>query len=254
MKNETLIFRQVLFLVLLLAPQAMLAEPDDFGMWFGAGVEKKLGKNWSAEVEGEWRLKDNVSATDRFSIGASVGYKINSWLKASAGYEFMDERNAGGLTSSGNYYNSTYWYPRHRLSAALTGAWKAGRWKFSLRERWVYTYTPSYDRHRMNMNSSSAAYGTITDKTKNGKAKNVLRSRLQVEYNIPHCHFNPYVSAEMYNAWNVQKMRYSVGTEYKFDKKNAVKLYYLFQDRVSQDEDDSEQDQHVIGVSYKYSF
>lgn len=243
------------FAVSLLAlPMAAQAETDDVGMWLGVSAEKKLGKNWSAEVEGEWRLKDNISTTDRLTLGVSATYKINKWLKASAGYEFMDVRNAGGLSESRNYYNSTYWYPRHRFSAALTGTWKTGRWRFALRERWVYTYTPSYDRNRMNVNIDSPAYGTISSKTKDGKAKNVLRSRMSAEYNIPKCHFTPYGSIEMYNAWNIQKMRYTIGTEYKFNKHHSVKLYYLFQDRKSNDDDDTAQDQHVFGASYGFSF
>lgn len=254
MRNLSHIIRLALVTATAMMPLLVQAQSDDLGMWLGVSAEKQLGKGWSAEVEGEWRMKDNISATDRLSIGMTANYKFNKWLKASAGYELMDCRNEGGLTESGNYYNSTCWYLRHRLSAALTGTWKAGRWKFSLRERWVYTYTPSYERHRMSMNETSANYGTISDKVKNGKAKNVLRSRLSAEYNIPNCHFTPYGSAEIYNAWDIQKIRYTLGTEYKFNKQHSIKLYYLFQDRKSEDEDESVQDQHVIGASYNFKF
>lgn len=234
--------------VILLVVSPLQLAADDFGLWLGAGAEKKLGSGWSIGIDGEWRTADRVS------VGLSATYKIAKWLKATGGYELQDVRSDGGLTGTGNYYNSTCWHLRHRLFAGLTGTWKTGRWKFSLRERWTYTYAPSYERHRMTMNSELATYGEVTTKEVDAKAKNVLRSRVGVEYDIPKCPLAPYGSVELYNAWNVEKVRYTLGAEYKLNKQNTLKIYYLFQDRKSHDDDEPAADLHVLGVSYGVTF
>ena len=80
----------------------------------------------------------------------------------------------------------------------------------------------------------------------------MLRSRLKVEYDIPECRIDPYVSAEFYNSWSLEKSRYTVGAEWKITKMHSVGLYYLYQD-VNNDKDDDEPDEHILGLSYKIS-
>ena len=88
-------------------------------------------------------------------------------------------------------------------------------------------------------------------KTIKGKGRNVLRSRLQVDYNIPKCKVDPYASIETYNAWAVQKVRYTVGADLKIRKRHGVGAYYRYQ---SLYDDDTDNDAHVIGVEYKFKF
>lgn len=237
----------------------MVNAADDIGLWVSADVEKKITKKWSVEAEGELRMKDNVSTVDRFSIGISTSYKLNKWLKADAGYDYLHSREEGGVTESGKYYNSTYWYPRHRVHASLTESFKAGRFRISVRERWVYTYTPEFNRNRLDMRTTSSTYGQVLSKTLEGECENVLRLKLNVEYNIRKSSFTPFVSAEAYLPFTnvcfgqVTKMRYSVGTEYKLSKKQQLKVYYLFQDKTHKGYENPV-DMHVFGAGYSYSF
>lgn len=229
------------------------AQNSSGAVWMSASVDKKLSRQLSVEVEGEYRTSQWLAATDRMSIGASATYRLAKGLKAAGGYEYLHGREQGGYTESGKYYNSSYWYPRHRVYAGLTGSKKWGRWQVSLRERWVYTYRPSFMRDRMDMRSDRSTYGQVIQTEKKGKAENVLRSKLQAEYNIQHCPVTPFASVELYNAWSVQKVRYSAGAEYKINKHNSMKLYYLFQDRRGNDQDSDSPDLHVIGVQYSHS-
>ena len=80
-----------------------------------------------------------------------------------------------------------------------------------------------------------------------------MRSRVQINYDIPNCHFEPYVSAEMYNGWSVEKMRYTAGVDWKITKKHAVGAYYLYQ-AVHDDDDDNEPNLHILGLEYKFKF
>lgn len=48
----------------------------------------------------------------------------------------------------------------------------------------------------------------------------------------------------------MKKTRWTVGTEYKINKKHSFDLYYRYQDH----EDDDETNGHVLGVGYKFKF
>ena len=87
-----------------------------------------------------------------------------------------------------------------------------------------------------------------------GKGKNVLRSRFQVSYDIPHWKFDPFANMELFNDdEGISKTRYPVGVHYKYKKKHVVALTYRHQD-VNSNDDDSEVNSHLLGLSYKYKF
>ena len=49
---------------------------NDFGAWVSVGAEKKLLKGLEIGVDAEYRLSDNLKRTDRWSVGASVSYRV----------------------------------------------------------------------------------------------------------------------------------------------------------------------------------
>ena len=245
----------ILYLVaLLMLPLASAAQSDDFGVWTSVGVEKKINKKVSVGLEAELRTRDDVSELDRWSVGLDGQYKITKWLKVSAGYSLLNDNNRKITYKETNGRPNKlaeYWGVRHRFNVSLTGSRKFGNLQVSLRERWQYTYRPSktidqrwdYDDEEFDNKP----------KTYNARGKNVLRSRLQLSYDIPNCHVEPYASAEAFNAWSVEKMRYTAGADWKISKKHAVGIYYLYQS-VHDDDDDNEPNRHVLGVEYKFKF
>ena len=62
----------------------------------------------------------------------------------------------------------------------------------------------------------------------------------------------PYANVELYNAWSLEKVRYTVGLNWDFIKRNTLGVYYRYQDN-SKDDDDT-RDTHILGVSYKIKF
>lgn len=229
------------------------AQKDDLGLWIGANVEKKLSDKWEVGFGAEYRLHEELSAPDRISVGVDAKYKVTGWLKAAAGYDYLHGRESKEMSDGGKYMYNSYWYPRHRFHADLTASKKFGRIKVALRERWMYTYRPSFERDRMNIVEGDPNYGQITQNDKSGKGENVLRSRLNVQYDIKKSKFTPYAYVESFNLWAVDKVRYAVGTEFKLNKKNAVKLYYVFEDKNQRTGGDPVQDSHIIGVEYNLS-
>ena len=239
----------IIALAALMAAPAAKAQSDDFGVWYEVGAEKKLSMKWNVAAEAEFRTRDNSKETDRWSVGINAEYKLLKGLKASAGYTLLYDNHAeeldlksDGLTP--NKWTPTYWSPRHRLNLTLSGSVDWQRLRFSLRERWQYTYRPVAEGKRYDIDENS--WMDVKSKT-----KNVLRSRLQIDYDIPNWKFDPYVSVEMFNAsGGIEKMRYTLGVDYKWRKQHVFGLSYKYQNV----KDDEDSNRHILGISYKYKF
>lgn len=233
-------------------PGEAAAQSDDFGLWLSAGAEKKIDKKWSVGVEGEFRTRDDCGEVARWSIGIDGEYKIADWLKASAGYTLLYDNNNDKVTyhSDGteNNWRPSYWGIRHRFNVSLTGKVRLGDFSVSLRERWQYTYRPEKTTDRYDYDNEKWEETQVR-----GKGRNVLRSKLKIDYDIPKSSLTPYADVELFNAWSLQKTRYTIGTDWKLTKKHVVGIYYRYQD-VNNDKDDDDPSSHIIGVEYKFKF
>ena len=261
--------KRIIFLTTaMLLTLAAGAQDDSFALWTSIGADKKITKKWTVGLEGEMRMLQGHAS--RWSIGIGTSYKIAKWLKASAGYEQLCDkynRYSADYTTDGVFLltekHASYWGFRHRFNVSLTGEVRLGRFDISLRERWQYTYRPEKtvmrtvtERDYPDPLDPTAwdEYSEEEANTYRSKGKNVLRQRLQVEYDIRKCPVKPYASAELFNAWNIYKVRYAVGADWKINKQNIVGISYKFQDMRKSSDDDLDPDLHVLGLSYKYKF
>jgi len=258
--------KSLFLLMMALLPMAALAQSDDFGVWTSIGVDKKISKKVSVGVEAELRTRDELSTVDRWSFGVDAAYKFSKQLKLSAGYALLHDPNVERIS----YYDADddlvleqevevgdakkrgeFAVTRHRFNVSLTGDVNLGGFNVSLRERWQYTYRPEvtvderWDYYDEAWDGKTHSY--------RGKGKNVLRSRLKVEYKFKPIRLTPFVSAELFNAWDVQKVRYAVGTEWKINKQNALEVAYRYQN-VRNDDTDFEPNRHILGIAYSYKF
>ena len=215
-------------------------------LWTSAYGEYAITKRLKAGVGIECRTSDGLSGVGRWSVGAELDYKLCKYLKAEVAYRFIYDHS--GDEYDDDEYIPSYWQPRQRVQVSLTGSYKVDRFTFSLREGYQYTY----HRERTTVPSYDALNNEWTfDKVVNSKHKGYLRSRLEVEYNIRKSPFTPFVSCELYNnvsGFALAKSRYTVGTDYKINKRNAVQLFYRYVDKRSG------ADSNVIGVGYSYKF
>lgn len=259
--------RQLTILLLMaLMPLGSMAQDDDFSVWTSIAADKKINKKVSLGVEAELRTRDELSTVDRWSFGLDATYKFTKRLKMSAGYTLLRDPNVERVS----YYDADddlvleqevavgdpkkrgeFAVTRHRLNVSLTGDVNLGSFNVSLRERWQYTYRPE-----VTVDERWNYYDEEWDgkpHTYRGKGKNVLRSRLKVEYKIKPVRLTPFVSAELFNAWDVQKVRYTIGTEWKMTKQHSLELAYRYQN-VRNDDTDFEPNRHILGIAYSYKF
>jgi len=246
---------QLITLLLLIAaaftPLSSMA--DDTGLVLSAEASHKIKKGLNVDIEAEFRSRNDFRTADRVSVGADISYKVLPWLKASGGYCVLIDNNREEITyqDDGVSYNNwrpSYWGVRHRFNVTLTGSHKFQRVEVSLRERWQYTYRPS--KVIDNFDFDEAMW---EDHEVRGKGKNVLRSRLQLEWDIPKCKFDPFASVEFHTARRLEKTRFILGVDHTIKKTHNFKIYYRYQ-AVNNKGGDNEPDIHMLGLGYTYKF
>lgn len=218
---------------------------DDFGMWGAVQGEKDINDRWSVGAGVQFRGRDNLKSADRWSFGVEGNYRIVRWLKVTAGYTLLNDNHHREHDKGATYSN--YWGIRHRFNVSFTGSVNWGKFTFSLRERWQYTYRPG---------TTGKLYDTATgeeigEKEHGAKAKHAWRNRLQVKLKL-NSMFRPFVNAESTVARELEKMRYQAGTELHLDKRNSFDVKYIYQHICG--EDDDEPDRHIISIGYTHKF
>lgn len=240
-----------LLTVVMAAASPAVMRADDSGLTLSAGVEEKLSKKVSLEAVAELRSRNNFTTIDHFALGAGVKYKFTKWLKADAGYQVLINNNREHLTlhDDGSYNNwrQSYYGVRHRFTVSLTGDVDLGRFNVSLRERWQYTYRPEQSATRYDFDNEQMEPCVVK-----GKGKNVLRSRLKLDYNIPHCKFTPSVSAELYTTRSLEKTKFTVGGTYMLHKHHQFEAGYQYQ--LHNKSVTTSPDTHQIVLGYNYKF
>ena len=275
-----------LFAILISLPCAVMASDDDHALWTSFEMTKKVNKKFKVGAEFEFRTTDYMQEIERFSMGINFQYKINNWLKASAGHIFImgytpakykEHYDADTEELDGFNRDESYWEKRNRVFVALSGEYKIGRVEISVRERLQYTRTHAEiideEKHRF-INSEDLVYddegnfvmdeegfpittttttweaSRIEEETKKHKNNMVLRSRITAKWDIKDCKINPFASAELYtrlDQWRgFDKLRSRIGASYKINKDNAIEFYYLYEKAGRKGETST----HALGVGY----
>lgn len=249
---QKLLYATGVAFVLSMLPINQVKAQTDFGMNYELGAEKKLSRKWNVGLETELRTRNNFRTFDRWSMSMGAEYKILKGVKAAAGYTFLYDNNKEELDLKRdglrfNKYTPGYWGVRHRFYAGISGSIDWQRFTIGLRERWQYT-------HRIEATGKKYDFDEEAWTSVKAKDKHVLRSRLQVGYDIAHWKFDPTASVELFHDNSgLQKVRYQFGVDYKLRKTHVFSLTYRFQ-KVNSDDDDNDLDSHLIGLGYKYKF
>lgn len=220
---------KILFFTASLLTIHTLSAQDDLGSSLSFDITKRVIPGLNLSLEEDFRLRDNLSEVDRFSTTLELSYKPWKFLKLGGAYNLI------------NYNHETKgWEVRHRYYFFATGSYRINRFTVSLRERFQSTYRVG-----------------VKETSKRANPKLYLRSRLEVEYDIRNCKFEPFASVELYNTLNdpqgnkMNKLKYTAGSKYKLNKRNSLQLYYRY---VNFKDDDEGNGKHMIGLGYSYKF
>lgn len=224
--------RKICLLLALSCSTFLFAQSTDkVGMNTSVEVSKKVLPGLELSLEEEFRFRDNFSDFDRFSTTLGLSYKFNSYLKAGGAYNLINY-NHPSLKKD--------WEIRHRYYFFAQGSYEYNRFTISLRERFQSTFR-------------QGVYQTDT----RANPKLYLRSRLELSYDIRKSNFEPYVSCEFYNSLNsktgngMDQISCIVGAKYKINKRNSLELYYK---NLNFEEDDEDENRHIIGLGYSHKF
>lgn len=219
----------IILLMLLIHSPALKAQEDgQWGSSLAIELSKKVFKGVNLSFEEEFRTRENFSVVDRYSHTLELSYKPLKFLKVGGAYNLI------------NYNHPTKdWEVRHRYYLYATGSYSFAGFTVSLRERFQSTYRSG-----------------VTETSKRANPKYYLRSRLGVEYNIPHCHLTPYTSLELFNSLNdpqgnsMDQYRIIGGLGYDFNKSNKLEVFYRYSNKL----DDDISSSHLVGVGYSFKF
>lgn len=264
------------------------AHADDYGVWLGATVQKNITKQLSVDAGLGLRAENKLNDLTRYDFDAGLSYKLTPWLGIGGGYSFIRDYNLDEATpkldevtgaKKGVNVEEAYWRNKHRATFDITGSWDVNlanksRFEFSVRERYQYTHFVPTQTIKNKYRGLIAAdqlggytgdiftydgdsYSRMTPEVdgKRSKHKHYLRSRFQVAYNIRHCQWTPYASYEFSNDFanslHLDKQRLTAGVEWKITKQHKLDFAYVYNHGA---DDDSDGNNHVLSIGYKFKF
>ena len=221
--------KKVLALLLLITGLCFnsFSQVNDAALWTSVNIEKKINNRLTANLSQEFRFKENISELGTAFTEIGVEHKIIKRLSASISYRFIQNRRN----------NDTYSL-RHRMNIDVAYRIKWKKLNITIRERW--------QNQVKDVQSSPEGFDP----------ESYLRSKLTFKYNLEK-KYTPWIAGELFYQLNnskgneIDNLRYSMGVDYKFNKKNSLTLFYLINQEVNVNDPWTS---YVIGVNYSYSF
>jgi hypothetical protein len=239
------------------------AMDNDLGGRISVTLDKKLVKGVHLFAEGEARFSDNFSSFGRYQAGLGLTWKISDVFKVGTGYQFIQKQNSEGT-----------WKPRHRVYLDGTVNLRAGDWRFSVKERLQYTHRDVNNTFQNNPNSLALksrfkiAYKGLATVTPYGyvELRNVFNDpSVKATWSTASLAYADY-SFGGYNDVYINRIRGSLGAEWKVSKQHALDFFLLTDYYYDKNIDTNSEgtklksltwDQGInvsIGVGYKFSF
>lgn len=244
-------------------------------------LEKKISKGFDAEFEAQYHQTNIFRNTDRWSVGVSLNKRLyrneakTFNVKAGLGYKYMNVYNDWSTKYKGDvqgvendldpkYYldngynfnfNNSYVDSRHRVTASLQASMELGRFKISLKESYQFTRTDSvqFSKDKYRYKNDSWTVSTEPD-GKSASDKQMLRSKIGIDYDIPHWKYDPFVSYELFNGiddgFKAEKSRVTAGFDFSFKKKHNFEVAYMWQN----EHDGDEPAGSYVCLGYKFEF
>jgi len=211
-------------LIVVLGSSVSVLAADNYSSWTSVGIRKDFHK-WKFELNEEFRFSDNVPTLERYFTELSAGYDVTNWLSIGAGYRFAQDRN-----------KDNDWRTLHRFMADVKLSKGVKQIELSYRLR--YTNEDDFV-------------------TGGNDASSFLRQKAEAEYHIRNSRWDPYLASELYyqlpkaKSGEFNKVRYTIGTKFAFNRKNRFNLFFHLQQEFNVSKPDRD---FITGLSYLYRF
>lgn len=208
----------------------VLAQMNDAQLWTAVNVEHKFTSHINSYIEGGLRFSENITEFGITYSEIGMDYKINKTFELSGGYRYFSKRK-----------NEDFYSIRHRFNLDLSLKKSYYLFNFQLRTRIEMEYKDMY----------TSVDGLIPEYK--------WLNKVQLKYNFTK-KIKPYFYLESYNSlttskhtrnFDIIKMRYCIGAEYKINKHNIIELYYLIENEYHQK---NPYNYFVTGISFNHSF
>lgn len=154
-------------------PAPASSPTPDFRTRTSAGIDWKITRGLHLNAGYELRTADCLKRIERHQLNIGLDYSPLKYLSIGGGYSYI-----------AHFDSNQEYKPRHRVYLALTGSYKFGGWKLSLRENLQLTHK-SYDVNE---------YQTVPNLLE-------LKSRIKCAYK-GWVHLAPYAYFEVRNCFN----------------------------------------------------
>lgn len=195
----------------------------DLESWTSGSFQYKLNKKWSFKVSPQMRLQHNSSQMERFLVDADAEYDLNKHFEFGFGYRLNSKYKNSGI-QNGHRWNldATYKFDINRFDAGIRLRYQSGR-VFASED-------PSWENH--------------------------FRLKTKVQYNIKKWKLDPEITGEVFRLSGkgvdaqFDKMRFTIGSSYKFSKQHSVSFFYGFQKELNTTYPKTT---YLVGLGYKFT-
>lgn len=218
--------KKLAFTLLLCAPLLGYSQATDLGLWAGAGVEKKINKSLSVNLNTQFRFTDNISVLRAYLGEVGVSYKLTKRWEVSGYYRYIGRRKKNDAKTGYEYR------PYHRFYADIAYDRKIWKLKFDYRLRYQNQFK---DDNETGLENDSS----------------YLRNKFGLSYPNK-SRFTPYVSTDLFYQLGTgfDQMRNKAGVEIEITKNSKIDLSG-FTDYQLQG---SQENRLLLGVAYKVKF
>lgn len=208
---------KVLITILILLPFLTSAQiVSDAKVWSGLSITKKI-VDFEFSFSEELRMDENASHIYKVFSEFGAQYKIIKGLYVAVNYRFNRD----------NDYETVNYDIRHRIDFGLTYKRKLNDFRFAFRSK-IQT-----------KNALSAE-----------NKPTFSRNKISIKYKLKN-NLSSFISYEFYYQFNEEKVinrnRFYLGSSYKINKHNAVKLFYMYENRFNVK---TLKHNHIYGLSY----
>lgn len=218
-----------LFLICLFLNLGHAQETSDFQSWSALELQYKLKKKWNFTLEGQWRLKDNLSVTDQYFMQLGGEYELLKNFEVGLGLRYIKNNDTRGNIQG-----------------------------FEDHFRWHFDAAYSYDikrfelKHRIRYQNKDELGISVAE---GDDIKHRLRFKTNVGYNFKRWKLDPKFSAEVFNRFEkgqqseFNKYRLSFGTSYKMKQLGKLGLYYRYEKDFKRTPAETF---HIVELKYTY--